>query len=184
MTLRMKEQREGKDAARHAIVACAVEYFDATIAPEDIVFIREGLGKPRARIIGKTIPEEIDFSVSHSSGMVVARAIPKREGRIGVDIEAVRSFAPATLEAFLTKREFRTLPRIRRNERATLLWCIKEAYLKALGVGLLIHPQRVEVQLSREGARITQDREPVATKVSWQHQGAFISTCVILPSYA
>jgi phosphopantetheinyl transferase len=82
-------------------------------------------------------PECIDgppFSVSHSGRLVVCALAPR--GRIGVDVElprrprdvgsiAARYFSPHE------SRWVGTEPR-----RFFMLWVLKEAYLKALGVGL------------------------------------------------
>lgn len=113
------------------------------------------------------IAKDLDFSVSHAQGKAIAGVAYR--ARIGVDTELVRQFAPQTVRAFLTGAEFASLPEAGalRNERITLLWCLKEAYLKALGAGLRIHPNRIEIRPEGSRLRLLHDGAPVEAKLEW-----------------
>jgi len=79
----------------------------------------------------------LHFSLSHSAGQALLAFAPTP---VGVDIEALPD--PAMCErliALLHPREqarIRSAPREAQQIMFTCLWCRKEAYLKALGVGL------------------------------------------------
>lgn len=80
------------------------------------------------------------FNISHTDGLV---ALAIARAPIGVDVEwlarpgrtvelAERYFAPAEVAAL------RALPEARRRDRFFDLWTLKEAYIKARGLGLAI----------------------------------------------
>lgn len=109
----------------------------------------------------------IDLAISHSAGVGLAAAsVVKKEGLVGVDLEKVRVFSEELRKNFLTKAELNFLAQIeaeKLNQIATMFWCAKEACLKAKGVGLLQHPQTLEVCLAadRKGGIVRE-------KASWQ----------------
>jgi len=82
-------------------------------------------------------PECVDgppLSIAHSGGLVVCALAPR--GRIGVDIELPRrprDFG-AIAERYFSSDETRWVGKELR--RFLMLWVLKEAYLKALGVGI------------------------------------------------
>lgn len=85
------------------------------------------------------------ISVSHSQG--VGFAVATREYcMIGVDIQSSERF-PLTPEQFFSQEEleWKTL------NTPVLLWAYKEALLKALGVGLVLHPKRLTLSLNDAG---------------------------------
>jgi 4'-phosphopantetheinyl transferase len=90
------------------------------------------------RVTAEGKPECVDgpaVSVSHS-GDLVCCAVAAR-GRIGIDVETGRRRTPAAeiAERFFTSAEARWLDP-EPDPRFRMLWVLKEAYLKALGVGL------------------------------------------------
>ena len=107
------------------------------VEPTALVFVPEPLGKPRLEVGGVEVGIRFSMSDSHGlGGVAVSRGL-----ELGLDIERVRAnldyesianreFAPPEVDAF------RSLPSGRRLHRFFDLWTCKEAYLKALGVGL------------------------------------------------
>jgi len=100
------------------------------------------------------------ISLSHS-GDLVCCAIAGR-GSIGVDVEVGRrrNSATALAERYFTAAEVRWLD-AEPEQRFRMLWVLKEAYLKALGVGLaggigtlecLIEPPVIEARVTHGGA--------------------------------
>ena len=96
--------------------------------------------QPRRRAVGARgptgKPECVDgppFSLAHSGGLVVCALAP--HGRIGVDVELPRPRdVGAIAERYFSSEESRWVgAELRRFLR---LWVLKEAYLKALGVGI------------------------------------------------
>jgi 4'-phosphopantetheinyl transferase len=96
---------------------------------------RAGHGKPR--LAGRS---GLDFSLSHSGGLVLIAVARGR--RVGADVERVRARTDvlAIARGSLSARERRTIesPATSEARRAAFFrcWTRKEAYLKGLGTGL------------------------------------------------
>lgn len=138
--------REQFVAARGSLRRLLARYVGT--APQHIRFTTSGNGKPR-------LPgDEVRFNVSHSGG--VALIAVARELELGVDIEGVREretypdlarryFTPAEADAV---RDLRTFYHV---------WTRKEAFLKALGLGLAHGLERFRVSVPPDDpARIVQ----------------------------
>ena len=99
--------------------------------------------------------DDVYCSISHSGGWSTGATsrIP-----IGVDIEAVRPRRAELLRYITTERERRLLRRltVAGDDLLTLLWTAKEAVLKALSVGLGVHPCRAEVTAIEERAAVVE----------------------------
>jgi 4'-phosphopantetheinyl transferase len=90
----------------------------------------------------------LHFNVSHSEGMALIAVT--RTGEVGVDVERIR---PCEMHLDMADRFFtpgeaaalRALPRERGEEVFFHVWTRKEAFLKALGLGLSHGLERFEV---------------------------------------
>ena len=111
-------------------------------APESLHFERRcghcgaaGHGKPH--LGGRS---DLDFSISHSGGLALIAVARGR--RVGADVERVRPRTDvlAIARGSLSARERQTIESLEtdaaRREAFFRCWTRKEAYLKALGVGL------------------------------------------------
>jgi 4'-phosphopantetheinyl transferase len=110
-----------------------------------IAIVQDALGKPSARVGERGAP--VALSISHAFPFALAVAT-RDDVALGVDIERIRDFSEHTWRAFLTpaEKEFiAAAPKARRRELRTLAWSLKEAVLKALGVGLRMHPAHVDI---------------------------------------
>lgn len=128
--------RDARDyAAAHALLRHALSRYDGR-APTDWLFEKTPAGQPLLRDAGAA---RASFSLSHTHGMV-ACAVTK-DAAVGVDVErvdrevdaadiAARFFAPAEA-AHLMQLD----PEARRDHFFDL-WTLKEALVKALGVGM------------------------------------------------
>jgi 4'-phosphopantetheinyl transferase len=119
---------------RGRLRALLAGYLDAT--PAEIVLALDDRGKPRLRSPDFTW---LRFNLSRSAEVVVFAVAHSRE--VGVDVEQVRPDFPVDEVArrFLTVDEraaLASLPDQGRVEAFFATWTRKEAYLKALGVGL------------------------------------------------
>lgn len=97
-------------------------------------------GKPA--VTGPGPASALSFNLAHTRGLVACAVC--RGGEVGVDVEAVRDdVQPADLaRRFFAASECRVLdatPASERPARFTDLWALKEAYIKAVGLGLS-HP--------------------------------------------
>ena len=110
------------------------------MAPEHWVFLQNSFGKPA---IGNDIPiaEKIEFSISHTAGLIVCGV--RSKGALGVDIENLHS-RPAPLNianayfSAMEKEALSLLPPELQIERFFQYWTLKESYIKARGLGLSI----------------------------------------------
>jgi 4'-phosphopantetheinyl transferase len=111
------------------------------------IVLGEHLGEdPRAVRVsrtdtGKPTAERVHFNVSHSGDLVLVAVSDQRA--VGVDVERRRAVERVTalVERWLTAEERRDLERIRgvagdESEAFLRVWSLKEARLKALGVGI------------------------------------------------
>lgn len=111
---------------------------------------RHGLRVQRSDQGRPSLAPPLDVSLSHSDRWTAVAL--SRSGRIGIDIEAVRSVSSALHRRCLTAYEMGWLadapPGAQRDRRFFRVWTAKEAYLKALGVGLSLDPRDVEMDCS------------------------------------
>jgi phosphopantetheine--protein transferase-like protein len=79
-------------------------------------------------------------SISHQQGE--ALAIAMEGARVGVDIESVEPRDPAFLSTWFSPEE-----RVLLHDDASVAsaWAIKEAVLKALGMGMRLPPQQIQI---------------------------------------
>lgn len=88
-------------------------------------------GKPRLRMASP-----LEFNVSHAGQWVVCALAPTA---VGIDIERVREIDLRIAERFFQPAEYAALMAHAPGQRAACffrLWTAKEAYVKALGLGL------------------------------------------------
>src|SRR5512135_1240383 len=123
------------------------------LQPEQIPFTYGEFGKPALDDAAGT--HSLHFNVSHSDDLAVfafARSQP-----LGVDVERIRSvtdesrfagelFSPAESALLESRSGFEKVRAFFR------LWTSKEAFLKAVGMGLTIPLDRIEVALAADGA--------------------------------
>jgi 4'-phosphopantetheinyl transferase len=123
-------------AAAHLLLRQALSRYEP-VAPSAWTFDAEPGGKPR--LIDNGGQPTLSFNLSHTRGLV-ACAIA-REGDIGVDVERLdRAIDDREISRrFFSDREHAWLERqdpAVRPARFVELWTLKEAYLKATGLGL------------------------------------------------
>jgi 4'-phosphopantetheinyl transferase len=120
------------------------------IAPGDVLIGKDTQGAPRI-----TSAREPIFVSLASRGELVAMGMSDRP--LGVDVEVIEANAPEPAWNILHPREREWLssqsPQAR-PESFLALWCAKEAYLKAIGLGLRREPAEMAVTLE-EGERIS-----------------------------
>ena len=107
------------------------------------------------------------FNCSHSRGVALYGVVRRR--RIGVDIEATRPLPEGEqiVRACFSAREkavLRSLPSERRQEAFFNGWTRKEAYVKAIGSGLTLSLEQIEVAIAPEEppALLSIDGDPEA----------------------
>lgn len=141
-------------AAAHALARGMIAAA-AGVAPEALTFTTGPYGKPA--IAGPASASSLSFNLAHTRGLVACAVC--RGGDVGVDVEAVRDdVQPADLaRRFFAASECRVLddtPAPDRPARFTDLWALKEAYIKAVGLGLS-HPLESFAFDFRESGRLS-----------------------------
>lgn len=109
------------------------------LPPESLVFARNAYGKPRIASFEKTLP--ISFNLSHTNGLSVL-AVTQGDD-LGVDAEYLTRKVDILklAQRFFSKQEYDELAALDVkdfDERFFRLWTLKEAYIKACGMGLAI----------------------------------------------
>lgn len=117
---------------------------------EDTPTVRGDLGKP-------SLAEhpEVHYNLSHANG-IAACIVSDRE--CGIDCEQVREYRPNVLKRAFSERERQLIedtPPEQRDLMFFRLWTLKEAYVKAIGIG--ISYPLTEAEFSFDGNRIVTD---------------------------
>ena len=127
------------------------------LSPDSIQLIESSSGKPSWKARNQPSSTEfgfsaligsdsaIDFSLSRSKNIVVAATSNKH--RIGIDVETIQELPELSLLARqnlhpIELEIWRSLPSDQKTIAYYRLWVVKEAFAKALGVGLSIPPDR------------------------------------------
>ena len=131
--LRRADRR--RDLATRALVRTVLSRY-LPVAPEAWVFGADAHGRPR--IVAPQGLPPIEFNIAHSGERVVLGITAERA--LGVDVEYTRRRADTvSLERYFAPAEraaLAALPPGQRRRRFFELWTLKEAYLKARGLGL------------------------------------------------
>ena len=126
-------------------------------------------GKPFALV--DEVPAAISFNLSHSGKHGLIALVP--HGRLGVDVEEYvpRGDFDELSEAVFGPHEQSALARARGRDRVRLffrLWTIKEALIKALGLGFTLDVSQFEVPPALHRGRTSVFRFPQLPEVQWR----------------
>jgi 4'-phosphopantetheinyl transferase len=119
------------------------------LSPTNVPIAIDEFGKPYLQVED----HQIEFSISHSSGMVFIAFAAGR--KLGVDLERIGRGICQVDNAFFTQDELKILNLENQSCREEMFckgWVLKEALLKAMGSGLLYPPSSVSISacLSRK----------------------------------
>ena len=137
--------------------------------PAEIGFSYGAKGKPA--LAGPWSESKIQFNVSDSHELALCALVMNRD--LGVDLEHIRSPSDfeGLAERFFAAREvdmLRSLPDERRLDAFFNCWTRKEAVLKAVGIGLAMPLNRVEVTLApQDPAKVLIYAGDAAAADSW-----------------
>ena len=139
----------GRGAVREILAGyLGIAARDVPIAPRPCAACGGPHGKPALA----PPADGLHFNVSHTTELLLVAVAHGRE--VGIDAEPVARARPlgSTASSWLGDRETRLLGRLPPEEREQALlrlWTLKEAYLKAVGIGLNADPREVVVELDR-----------------------------------
>jgi phosphopantetheine--protein transferase-like protein len=161
----------GRVAAKRLVAAFVLETTGVALTERDIGVAADSRGAPTVRIAGRADLEHSvpAVAISHGAGRAIAVLAPRNSGtRVGVDVERVEPRDDAFVRHVLTDREVRLAATVGLNGNgSTVLWTLKEAVTKALGVGMAVDPREVEVIELREGtARVELTGDAASRRVA------------------
>jgi 4'-phosphopantetheinyl transferase len=124
------------------------------IAPRDCAFTANAYGRPSLTVPGTA---SLDFNISHTKGLVACAVTGAPD--VGLDVENIdrravdedlprRFFSPAEVAAL------EALPEPARASRFFDYWTLKEAYIKARGMGLSLPLDQFSLHLDGATPRI------------------------------
>jgi 4'-phosphopantetheinyl transferase len=145
---RFERDRRRYQVAHGALRELLAGYLDHET--ERLVFVEGAHGKP---VLAPPHGAELRFNLSHSGELALCAVSRRRE--VGVDLEQVRelSDADALARRFFAEAESAALAALPAAERLPAFfrcWTRKEAYLKAVGAGLLLALDGFQVSLQPE----------------------------------
>jgi 4'-phosphopantetheinyl transferase len=143
------------------------------IEPDRLQFEYGPQGKPE--LTGAAASSRLTFNLSHSGGLALYAVTYSRQ--IGVDVEAVRQLEDMEMMAyrFFSATEHTALMTLPPEERPVGFfncWTRKEAYIKAVGDGLMypLHKFDVSLQPGRPAELLRVQNDPAAvSRWSLQH---------------
>ncbi|MEJ7729054.1 MAG: 4'-phosphopantetheinyl transferase superfamily protein [Polyangiaceae bacterium] len=160
---RARHQRLLIDRVRHehlvtrALARTSLSRY-APVAPEDWVFVKNEWGRPEVQAPAEA--RWLRFNLSNTRGLVAIAVT--RDLEVGVDVEFVerRTEPLAIADRFFSESEVRALHgqvgEEAQRERFFAYWTLKEAYIKARGMGLAIPLGQFSFHLDESGPeRIT-----------------------------
>jgi len=134
--------------------------------PEALEFDQNAYGRPE--LAGRH-PRALRFSISHSHGMAMCAVIPETD--IGVDVEPVGREMPLSVaERCFARFELEDVLRLPEAERAARFfqyWTLKEAYVKARGIGLSLPLDRVAFRISADSVEFAPDSAVEPSAAHW-----------------
>lgn len=156
---------------------------EAAGVPADGIRILHPPGKPPEIVAPR---EALGWRCSLSGGDGVALAAVAEGTAVGADVESLRNLGPdlpGLAATFCSPEEvdaLRALPEPARPRRLLALWTVKEAVAKALGQGVALPLERVEVRFPPGGQPVVRVRTGIADPpVSWS-----VATFPIPPFHA
>ncbi|NMC71597.1 MAG: SDR family NAD(P)-dependent oxidoreductase, partial [Myxococcales bacterium] len=145
----------GRLAAKRLVAAYLLECAGVAVPERDVGVAADPRGAPVVRIAGRPDLEQLvpQVGISHGAGRAMAVLAPRNSGtRVGLDVERVEPRDEAFVRHVLTEREVAVAERAGLNgDGATVLWTLKEAVTKALGVGMAVDPREVQVTNLADG---------------------------------
>jgi len=146
---RANEWLAGRVALKRTVQRALASNGDKAPDRNSIRIVQDNLGNPSAEIAGKAGDKWNEISLSHSNGMAFAAAsVPGAFQGLGVDIEKVEKRKKAWINDYFTPEEISSAGDNHDQwARLTMLWSLKEAFVKAIGAGLRFDLRDIQVNL-------------------------------------
>ncbi len=140
------------------------------LAPSDWRFVTNGHGRPEIANPPTAAPR-LRFNLSHTRGLVACAVTGDRE--VGVDVEYIdRRLTHDVATRFFAAREVADLHALDTDAQALVFfdyWTLKEAYIKARGLGLALPLGQFAFRLAPPGPPVVAFDEALGDEpASWQ----------------
>ncbi|MEK7704113.1 MAG: SDR family NAD(P)-dependent oxidoreductase [Myxococcota bacterium] len=139
----------GRLAAKRLVIRVVTGRDGVTLAPPDISVVPDPQGAPTVEIVGT---DTVHLSLTHADGVAFAFASPSANVRPGIDVEKVKERDAGFARDFFTAVE---QDEAQADEypaaSLTCRWAVKEAVLKALGIGARVDMRDIVVTHSDGG---------------------------------
>lgn len=160
--LRFKEHRLRFKIARGNLRLLLSKYLNKK--PRQLWIKYGKYGKPY--LSEESNKSKISFNLSHSQDTVLYAFTKERE--VGIDVEHVRAVAKADkiVERFFSDEEkafYKSQDRESKSEKFFKLWCAREAYSKAIGSGLNLPKDKIEISFATGEPISTGNKSPGIT---------------------
>jgi len=140
-----------------AIIRSTLSRYAPEVAPEEWQFEKNEYGRPQIAAVHKDVVP-IHFNLSHTDGLIACGIV--LDGELGVDVEDIerggdliniadRFFSPSEVA------DLHQLGSAMHTERFFDYWTLKEAYIKARGMGLSIPLEDFSYHLSEDHSDIS-----------------------------
>ena len=103
------------------------------------------LGEPQV-LIGGELNRAWSISITHSAGWALAQVGECSKERLGLDVESVESRHPSWGKTYFSENEQKVAWESGGTWLLTACWAVKEALMKALGIGARVDFREIEVQ--------------------------------------
>lgn len=153
----------------HAQVRSLLSFY-SDVNPADWRFVLNRYGRPSISEQHNTV---LHFNLSHTDGLIVSAFA--RQEEIGIDVEntslrdSILDIA-GTVFARSELDDLNRLPAAMQRQRFFEIWTLKEAYIKAKGMGLSLALDLFWFKLNREGIKIEFDERLNDTPETWQFE--------------
>lgn len=147
------------------------------IRPNEICYSYTENGKPY--LTNTSIPMHFNFNLSSSNNMIAL--LISKKSNVGVDIEYMDKQFPFydVIKTVCSEQEQAVLaqmPRLIQFRKFWQLWTAKEAYLKAIGIGLMLEPKHIQFS----AASISQFSKNLElckkSKVEWKFKSLLLNS--------
>jgi 4'-phosphopantetheinyl transferase len=165
----VRDQDRALFVVAHALVRLQLSRV-GPLAPPEWRFVTNGHGRPEVANLPAGAPP-IRFNLSHTSGLAACAVTGDRD--VGVDVEYIdRALTHDVAARFFAPREVTDLEALPESARGRVFfdyWTLKEAYIKARGLGLALPLRHFAFVLSPPAPpAITFDDEIDDDPATWQ----------------
>ncbi|MCG1043595.1 4'-phosphopantetheinyl transferase superfamily protein [Mycetohabitans sp. B8] len=155
--------------ATRALCRTMLSAFEPGVRPEQWRFTTNAYGKPE--IDAGMLTSSLRFNLSNTRNIVACAVTHSTD--VGIDVENITrigDFEGVVTSYFSPKerRSFYALPSEQWRDRFFTLWTLKEAYIKARGVGLSIDLDLFSFDLSGESITVSFDPRALDDTRDWQ----------------